>query len=164
MIGRRFGRVVVLSGPMLRKDNAVWRTRCDCGAEFDAYGSNLRRGKTKSCGCLQKELLSDRRTHGDSIKGRWATEYRIYAGMLQRCENTNTLAFKWYGARGIKVCDRWRESYENFLEDMGRRPTLAHSIDRINNDGNYEPGNCRWATIKQQAQNRRPRGPQNGPR
>lgn len=92
-------------------------------------------------------------SHGDARKGREAPEYRTWSRMLTRCTNPNDAAYHRYGGRGIVVCSRWATSYEAFLSDMGRRPTPFHSIDRINNDGNYEPGNCRWATKRQQLTN-----------
>lgn len=108
----------------------------------------------------QKHLRADGKgasvVHGDGRKGARTPTYITWASMICRCTNPNARAFKWYGARGITVCDRWR-SYANFLADMGPRPAPGLSLDRVNNDGNYEPGNCRWATWKEQAANKRPR-------
>lgn len=123
---------------------------CDCGGvRRIAYGS-LRQGYTRSCGCLRRETTSTRRrTHG----GRYSAEYRSLMHAIDRCENPNSKDFKDYGGRGITMCDRWRNSFANFIQDMGPRPGLKFSIGRINNNGNYEPGNCRWETQEQQSNN-----------
>jgi hypothetical protein len=124
-------------------------------------GSALRSGNTKSCGCLRRELgrahgIASKR-HGEGASGRETPEYRAWAAMLCRCRNPRHKSYADYGGRGVTVCERWR-AYENFLADMGRRPDRFHSLDRINNAGNYEPGNCRWATWEEQNTNRRPQG------
>ncbi len=125
--------------------------KCDCGKLFKTKTYYIASGHTKSCGCYQKRF-PNRRIHGE---GQHETaEYRAWASMKRRCQNPNVKDYKDYGGRGIKVCQSWNW-YPYFLGDMGRKPTKRHSLDRINNDGNYEPSNCRWATPHQQATNRR---------
>lgn len=129
---------------------------CDCGntKTFDFY--NLKKGKTKSCGCLYKETRGKQGfcnyKHGEANK---TVEYATWKSMIRRCNNMNVKDYKDYGGRGIKVCDQWLNSYESFLSDMGRKPSPSHSIDRINVDGDYEPSNCRWATPYEQRMNQR---------
>lgn len=153
--GKRFGVFTVISRAKGRgHDNgAEWSCLCDCGRRFFLVSRDFYRGK-KSCGCLFKELISAAQTtHGNARPGRVTTEYRSWQKMKRRCDAADDKDFHRYGGRGITICKRWRK-FENFLKDMGRKPSRIHSIDRINNDGNYEPGNCRWATPKQQARNR----------
>jgi hypothetical protein len=147
--GKTFGCWVVLARhPERYRGRARWLCRCGCGVERVVLGTSLRRGISKSCrGCgLQK--------HGHCRKGRQTRVYQAWHSMLQRCCNPANRSYANYGGRGICVCERWR-SFVNFLADMGEPPP-GLSIDRINNDGNYAPGNCRWATPSQQTQNRRP--------
>jgi hypothetical protein len=156
LTGHRFGRLIALRRTYENK-RSMWLCRCDCGESKLVPYASLAYGLTRSCGCLQRELISKRTfRHGEARSpGREETvEYKTWAAMLGRCRNPKHQAYKNYGGRGITVCDRWL-TFENFLADMGRRPSKELSIDRINNDGNYEPGNCRWATRKEQIANQR---------
>lgn len=154
--GQTFGRLTVIRRAEERKAGrrgVVWECQCACGAVVNVAAERLG-VRTRSCGCLHREMAGDRtRTHGDSK----SAEHRTWSGMITRCENPNREKFRDYGGRGIRVCERWRgaNGYQNFLADMGRRPSPRHSIDRIDVDGNYEPGNCRWATPSEQARNTR---------
>lgn len=152
LTGMTFGRLTVVkrSGTSKRGD-IVWACICKCGAETAVRGSNLRNGNTKSCGCFQRERASESTSTHRLTK---SPEYRSWASMIARCENPKYHHFHRYGGRGIRICERWRNSFELFLSDMGPRPSLKHSLDRKDNDGNYEPGNCRWATAKEQRLNR----------
>jgi hypothetical protein len=156
-LGKRFERLVVTK----RADDYIapggtkhtmWHCRCDCGKEVVRRGAHIGASKTRSCGCLYAEVIKRgaRLSHGLTH----SNEYRIWAGIKSRCFDKNCSAYKWYGARGITMCREWAEDFEQFLKDMGPRPP-GLSIDRINNDGNYEPGNCRWATKSEQAKNSR---------
>jgi len=175
LVGRKFGRLVVVQSAGRNKWRRIqWLCLCDCGNHKVVLPYDLIHGKTRSCGCLHSETAAKNvkrlhaamvanPKHGHARAGRVSPEYSVWVTMIDRCENPNNSVFKHYGGRGIKVCERWRHSFVAFLEDMGPRPPSVpnrkrslYSIDRFpNNDGNYEPDNCRWATQKQQVSNRR---------
>lgn len=150
---RRFGRWrVIRLSPKRSWGRARWICRCSCGKVRSVSGGALTSGASRSCGCYAREVIGDqKRTHGMS---RGTCEYRAWIAMKQRCSNRRLVCWKNYGGRGIKVCKRWRRSFVAFFSDMGKRPT-GRSLDRRNNDGNYSPGNCRWATVATQNRNQR---------
>jgi hypothetical protein len=150
LVGSRSGRLVVIAYAGRRnRTRGYWLCRCDCGKWVTLRTDAI--GRTKSCGCLKLELQAKRSTtHGKSR----SPEYYVWNNLVHRCTNPNIKGYPEYGGRGIRVCDRWLK-FENFHADMGDRPSPQHSIDRINNDGNYEPGNCRWATATVQTRNNR---------
>lgn len=152
LIGEKFDRLKVVEYLGTQgKGERRWRCVCVCGNFVEASTDTLRRKHTKSCGCLKRDMQRARcTTHGMSR----IPEHDVWGEIKARCLNKKNKAYPVYGGRGIAVCERWRNSFELFISDMGRRPTPLHSIDRINNDGNYEPGNCRWATMKEQSRNR----------
>jgi len=168
LLGKRFGRLIVRA----RNDSspagqARWLCDCDCGNQTTVASQGLRRieGPTRSCGCLKREVIfpngrkiarEANTRHGHGGRQNRTPTYRSWYAMIARCTNQNFKQFKDYGGRGITVCERWRQSFEAFLADMGDRPQ-GQTLDRVNGDGNYEPTNCRWATRSEQDKNRRPR-------
>lgn len=159
LTGQRFGRWVVVEFGDLRGTHKFWRCKCDCGTEKAVDGKSLKRGISESCGCLRSEIASERATrrmtrHGAAKTGEITPEYCAWSAMIERCRNPNHVQYHDYGGRGIGVCERWM-AFENFIADMGLRPSRRHSIDRIENSGGYEPGNCQWATKQEQERNKR---------
>jgi hypothetical protein len=150
--GMKFGRLTVIEPG---EKEYFWNCICECGNKTSTYAYQLVDGTTKSCGCLSHELIAEKSfKHGHDKRGETTKTYWCWQAMIQRCTNENREDYKNYGGRGIKVCDRWLNSFEDFLADVGESPE-GLSIDRINNDGNYEPGNTRWATREQQQSNTR---------
>lgn len=155
LTGTRFGRLVALNrGPDHQapsRKQVTWVCVCDCGNIVTVQRGALQYGSVQSCGCLRKDLDSEKSRKSKDRK----SEYNCWASMKQRCLNSNDKYFYAYGERGISVCERWARSFDAFYDDMGSRPSDKHSLDRIDTNKGYEPGNCRWATAYVQSRNKR---------
>lgn len=182
LTGQRFGRLTVLQVDSIgRQGKYKWLCRCDCGNEKSVYGVYLTRGDTQSCGCLHSEILTvHNMSDAKSIStAKWNTVYkkkhgkhgtrlyRVWTGMKQRCQNKNGKSYKYYGGKGVSVCDEWANSFDAFYEwavRSGYDENAARgdcTLDRIDGNGNYEPANCRWVSIAEQNRNKRPGGCRN---
>lgn len=169
LIGQVFERWTIVSRSTRKHRRVLWVCKCACGNTAEVVAGNLRHGLSRSCGCLKAEAARARcsnpathpaRKHGHARNwtSKTTPEYGAWQKAKFRCSNPNDPFYPDYGGRGITMCQRWRESFEAFLADMGTRPGPGYSLDRIDNDRGYEPGNCRWATALEQAANRRPKG------
>jgi len=149
--GRKFGRwTVIAKGSRTNAGRQRWKCRCECGTEREVTHGMLTFGESRSCGCLSRDIQRSRHlTHG--MTG--TPEYDAWLNMRSRCYDKSCRMYRRYGGRGIRVCKKWLNNFAAFLRDMGTRPSPEHSIDRRNNDGNYTPSNCRWATRSEQALN-----------
>lgn len=168
LTGQKFGRLTVITRAGTRGAYALWRCSCECGRESFVASASLRSGHTQSCGCLLREAISRARTHGCARYKRATPEYGTWRRAISRTERQCVHRFDRYGGRGIKMCQRWRKSFEAFIADMGHKPTAKHSLDRIDNNRGYWCGkaecpecgplgrepNCQWATKTEQMRNR----------
>lgn len=156
LTGQKFGRLTVISLSERKYSHRHWLCKCGCGNKRSVREGYLKTGRTKSCGCYNREVSSEKNTkHGQSHQDKkFTTEYQAWANMIKRCTNPKANGYEYWGGRGITVCDRWKD-FSNFFEDMGKKPTKEHSLDRIDNNKGYSPDNCKWSNKSEQVINRR---------
>lgn len=154
--GQRFGRWIVVEycGIMPNSSVSAWKCRCDCGTIKIIKAASLQSGRSQSCGCRHKEIVAAVGRSRAGLRKRHPVEYACWNQMLQRCHNPNNPTYERYGAKGIRVCARWRRGFEEFFKDMGSKPTPEHTLDRIKSDQDYKPVNCQWLHKSLQARNR----------
>lgn len=153
MVGKKIGKWTVLEKDISNKMPVRWKCQCECGSLHTVSGGDLRRARSLQCSRCAR--IKSSTFHGMAKKGKIAPEYNSWSQMKSRCMNANDKRYRDYGGRGIKICERWISSFESFLLDVGKKPSPIHSIDRIDNDGNYCPENVKWSTPKEQANNRK---------
>lgn len=154
--GERYGRYTLVERAASRKGATYWVCQCDCGTVKEVQLSHLRNGTTQSCGCYRDEVKGQQSLkHGHWTNGKASLTYVSWQDMKLRVLSPNDVAYHNYGGKGVTICDRWLESFEAFLEDLGERPSKKHTLDRIDPNGNYEPGNVKWSTILEQNRNKR---------
>lgn len=153
-LGDKYNMLTVLEKLPPDKYGIRVKCLCDCGKTMSVHANAIKNGNTKSCGCYRTKKLKMPRSHGHCVNG-VSGEYKAYFNMINRCYDVKNKQYKDYGQRGITVCQNWLNSFNHFIQDMGKKPTPKHSIDRIDNEGNYEPSNCQWATDKAQRRNKR---------
>lgn len=162
MQGMKCGRWTVIEQAATKSNKVYWLCECDCGTIREVVGKDMRSGKSTSCGCISAEKKSIANFVHGYTTGKISLTYKTWASMKERCTNPNSRVYSYYGGRGITICERWINSFVDFVDDMGDRPSKDYSLDRINVNGNYEPSNCRWATNSEQRINTRQRKSKSG--